>query len=137
MKFSSRSAEEDANINLTPLIDVVLVLLIIFMVVTPMLTSGVDVQLPEATTTQSTQDLGQHLVVSVKDDGSVYVETDPVASENLVDEIDAQLAGNTSRSLLIKGDQNLRWGQVRDVMFTIHDAKGMESMLLAAEKVKE
>ncbi|MFT4976280.1 MAG: biopolymer transport protein TolR [Myxococcota bacterium] len=125
------------DINVTPLVDVVLVLLIIFMVVTPMLTSGVDVKLPNATTTESTQDLGQHLVISIDSEGIVYVEADPTDTEQLVDSIDRKLAGNTSRSLLIKGDQGLQWGQVRDVMDTIHDAKGMDTMLLAAEKIKE
>ena len=54
------------DINVTPLVDVVLVLLIIFMVVTPMLSSGVEVKLPKAKTTTQAQDNGQHLVVSVR-----------------------------------------------------------------------
>lgn len=137
MSVGDKKGGPMGDINVTPLVDVVLVLLIIFMVVTPMLSSGVDVKLPDAKKTQSTQDLGQHLVISIKDDGSVYVDTSATNSDQLVDEIDAQLAGNTSRNLLVKGDQALQWGQVRDVMFTIHEAKGMETMLLAAEKVKE
>ena len=137
MSVGDKKGGPMGDINVTPLVDVVLVLLIIFMVVTPMLSSGVDVKLPNAVNTQSTQDLGQHLVVSVKNDGTVYVETSQTTTEDLVDDIDTKLAGNTSRNLLIKGDHQLQWGQVRDVLFTIHEAKGMDTMLLAAEKVKE
>jgi len=137
MSVGDKKGGPMGDINVTPLVDVVLVLLIIFMVVTPMLTSGVDVKLPNATTTQSTQDLGQHLVVSIKDDGTVYVDTEATTEDTLLDEIDSQLAGNTSRSLLVKGDKGLQWGQVRDVMFEIHDSKDLGTMLLAAEKVKE
>ena len=137
MSVGDKKGGPMGDINVTPLVDVVLVLLIIFMVVTPMLSSGVDVKLPNAKTTQSAQDLGQHLVVSIKDDGTVYVDAEAAAKDAIVDEVDAALAGNTSRSLLIKGDKGLQWGQVRDVMFEIHEAKDLGTMLLAAEKVKE
>ena len=65
----------NADINITPFVDVMLVLLIIFMVVTPMLSSGVDVSLPKATSAAETQDVGQHLVVSIRDDEVVFVDT--------------------------------------------------------------
>ena len=136
MQVGDKKGGPIGDINVTPLVDVVLVLLIIFMVVTPMLTSGVDVKLPDAKTTQSAQDLGQHLVISIKDDGTIYVDTNPSSLERLVEDVDAAMAGNAARSMLIKGDKALTWRQVHEVMETIRQAKGTETMLLAAEKKK-
>ncbi len=125
-----------SQINVTPLVDVVLVLLIIFMVVTPMLSSGVDVKLPRAKTTEASQDLGQHLVISIRDDGVVFVDTKQTSMDTLVGDINAEFRADPARSLLIKGDKGLTWKQVHDVMDVIHD-NGMSTMLLAAEKIKE
>ena len=75
-----------ADINVTPLVDVVLVLLIIFMVITPMLSSGIDVKLPESTTATTTQDVGQHLVISIREDGVPFVDTEKSSLDALVDD---------------------------------------------------
>ena len=127
-----------AEINVTPLVDVMLVLIIIFMVVTPALTSGVDVKLPNAESGESSQDLGKHLVVAIKDDESVYVENRRVALEDnsLIDEINLAYQADPARPLLIKGDKRLTWKQVRNVMDTLNES-GMTSMLLAVEKEKK
>ncbi len=123
-----------ADINVTPLVDVVLVLLIIFMVVTPMLSSGVDVKLPKAKTAQEEKDMGQNLVIGVKGDGSVYVDKKLVTLDTLVAEIDAQRA---NRSLVLKGDKAAKYRQVREVMDLIHEKiPGTDTMLLATEKLK-
>lgn len=123
-----------AEINVTPLVDVVLVLLIIFMVVTPMLSSGVDVKLPKAKTAQEEKDMGQNLVIGVKGDGSVWVDKKGVTLETLVAEIDAQRA---NRSLVVKGDKSAKYGQVREVIDLIHEKiPGTDTMLLATEKLK-
>jgi len=123
-----------AEINVTPLVDVVLVLLIIFMVVTPMLSSGVDVKLPKAKTAQEEKDMGQNLVIGVKGDGSVYVDKKQVTLDTLVAEIDATRA---NRSLVLKGDKLAKYGQVREVIDLIHEKiPGTDTMLLATEKLK-
>ena len=77
------SAGVMAEINVTPLVDVVLVLLIIFMVVTPMLSRGVDVQLPIASNSEKKQDTGNQIIVSVTQSGSIYIETTKVDIDNL------------------------------------------------------
>ena len=123
-----------ADINVTPLVDVVLVLLIIFMVVTPMLSSGVDVKLPKAKTAQEEKDMGQNLVVGVKGDGSVWVDKTEVTHDTLVTEIERQRA---NRALVLKGDKAATYRQVREVMDIIHEkVPGTDTMLLATEKVK-
>lgn len=124
-----------AEINVTPLVDVMLVLIIIFMVVTPALTSGVDVKLPNAQSGESSQDLGKHLVVAIKADDTVYVETTQVALDDnsLIDNVNLAYAAEPARPLLIKGDKRLTWKQVRAVMDTLNEG-GMTTMLLAVEK---
>src|SRR5438046_984249 len=78
-KSSIATGSARADINVTPLVDVVLVLLIIFMVVTPMLHRGVKIDLPETAHHAQRQDTGEQLIVSVRPDG-VYIETDRVSA---------------------------------------------------------
>lgn len=126
------------DINVTPLVDVVLVLLIIFMVVTQMLQSGVEVKLPSARTTTSVQDVGQHLVISIrpplkdKVEPRMYVDRLKSDSEMLVSDINDAYADNPSRSLLVKGSKELRWKEAYGVLKTISEG-GMTTMLLATE----
>ncbi len=128
------SNEVFVDINVTPLVDVVLVLLIIFMVVTPLLSSGVDVTLPKAKTTTQTQDNGQHLVISVRDDGVVFVDTRTVSLETIVDEVNAEYRKDPNRAVLIKADSTLHYGEVRAVMDKLAEG-GLATQLLAAEKI--
>ncbi len=127
------------DINVTPLVDVVLVLLIIFMVVTQMLQSGVEVKLPSARTTTSVQDVGQHLVISIrpplknKTVPRMYVDRLQSNPEMLVSDINDAYADNPSRSLLVKGSKDLQWKEAYSVLKTISEG-GMTTMLLATEK---
>ena len=77
-----------AEINVTPLVDVMLVLLIVFMVAAPLLTVGVAVDLPE-TAANPIQDSGEPLTVTVSEDGTIYVQETPVEFENLVPHLEA------------------------------------------------
>ena len=141
-----------ADINVTPLVDVVLVLLIIFMVITHLLGSGMAVPLPKSETATQVRDAGQHLVVSVKKSGrrvvvigggvaprippEIYVDTNRSSEDDLISDINTAYQEKPNRSLLIKGDKNLTWREVREVMDVIH-AGGMNTMLLATEQEKE
>jgi biopolymer transport protein TolR len=136
MQVGGKKGGPMADINVTPLVDVVLVLLIIFMVVTPMLSSGVDVKLPKAKNVEATQDVGQNLVVSIRNDDAVFVDTKRSSNDDLVSDINEAYRADPSRSLLIKGDRELKWKQVKEIMDIINDG-GMHTMLLAAEKKKE
>jgi biopolymer transport protein ExbD len=126
-----------ADINVTPLVDVVLVLLIIFMVITPMLSSGIDVRLPLAKTATETQDVGQHLVVGIRDnpDGStgVFIETTPTSMERLMDDLMVEYKKKGDRSILIKASSTLRYGEVRKVTDQISEG-GITTMLLATDR---
>ena len=133
-KVGGKKGGAMADINVTPLVDVVLVLLIIFMVVTPMLSSGVDVDLPKAKTAQEEKDMGQHLVISVRGDGAIFVDRTEVSLDDVTQLVDKERA---NRPMLLKGDQKVTYKQVRDVMDKLHELPGTDTMLLAAEKLKE
>lgn len=136
MQVGDKKGGPMGDINVTPLVDVVLVLLIIFMVVTPMLSSGVDVSLPKASTPESVRDDGQHLVVSIREDAAVFVDTKRSSRDTLIDDINAAYREDPDRAILIKGDARLTWADVHTTMDVIKEG-GMTTMLLATEKAQE
>ena len=135
-KSSINSGAARSEINVTPLVDVVLVLLIIFMVVTPMLHRGVHIELPETEHHDKRQDTGEQLIISVRGDG-VYLETDRVAAtpevgknaaprdekevETLVARMRKELRDG-SRPAFVRADRALKYGQVRFVLEQLHNA---------------
>jgi biopolymer transport protein TolR len=136
-----------ADINVTPLIDVVLVLLVVFMVITPMLQAGLPVDLPIATQTTTVNDVGQHITVSISATKGWWVEQTQIADETevlvedrtnieaaLIDAINEEyrkdIGRETARSILIKADQGLEYERVRAVMDTL--AKNRMTTLLVA-----
>jgi biopolymer transport protein ExbD len=129
--------EVRGEINVTPLVDVVLVLLIIFMVVTPMLTRGAKVELPLTDHHDRRQD-GDQIVVSVTAEGRVLVDTRPADGERLVDELRASLAvrgrGGRPREVHVKADRRLRYGAVRRVLDRVHEAGAREVALATDER---
>ncbi|MCB9682769.1 MAG: biopolymer transporter ExbD [Alphaproteobacteria bacterium] len=139
-----------ADINVTPLIDVVLVLLVVFMVITPMLQAGLPVDLPKATQAEVVNDIGQFIVISVTETKGVWVEAEQISdtldieSGPLLDALNAEYRDNptvnldgvdTARSLLVKADRDLTYGDVRKVLDVLAENK-MTSVLVAAEKEK-
>ncbi|MFE8596098.1 ExbD/TolR family protein [Archangium violaceum] len=105
-----------AEINVTPLVDVVLVLLIIFMVVTPMMQRGKNVTLPQATHVTE-EKKGDPLILSVTPDKKTFVETEHYADTSALQaRLVKELREQPSRRLLLKADQALSYGEVRKVM---------------------
>jgi biopolymer transport protein TolR len=106
----------NADINVTPLVDVCLVLLIIFMVVTPMLQKGVPVNLPVTEEPERTPDTEKQLQISVKTDGTVYLGSTVVRKEQVQSELE-QIHGRTpDREIAVKADRNAKYGAVIDVL---------------------
>ena len=126
-----------SDINVTPLVDVVLVLLIIFMVVTPMLQRGKGVKLPAAKQQKENKDKPDPIIVSITPDKRVYVEQDEYPSmDDLQRRLTSDLANHPEKPLLLKGDMSLTFGEVRKVMNVARmaHARGIE---LAIEEIKE
>lgn len=111
------------DINVTPLVDVVLVLLIIFMVVTPMLQRGKDVELPQAAKTEEEgEGKADPLILSITAEREVFVESDAVDPTGLQNRLQTELATNPGKRLLLKGDKSLAFGDVRQVLKVARDA---------------
>src|SRR5213075_2848488 len=96
-----------SDINVTPLVDVVLVLLIIFMVVTPMLQRGKDVKLPKSQQIDEEQKESDPLILSITADKKMYVESDMYDETGLRDRLGKEIAAQPTRKLLLKGDETL------------------------------
>ena len=104
-----------AEINVTPFVDVMLVLLIVFMVTAPLLTVGVPVDLPKT----RAQTLGQDrepLSVTVKRDGRVFLQNTPIAEEELVAKLTAIAANGYDQRIFVRGDKAVDYGRVMEVM---------------------
>jgi biopolymer transport protein TolR len=105
-----------SDINVTPLVDVCLVLLIIFMVVTPMLQKGVPVNLPVTDQPEQTPDTEKQLQISVKADNSVYIGPNVVRKEQVESALREIHDRTPDREIAVKGDRLTKYGEVLDVL---------------------
>jgi biopolymer transport protein ExbD len=124
--------EVKGDINVTPLVDVCLVLLIIFMVVTPMLQSGVDVLLPQGEHAEKKPGKEGDLIISVKQDGTVFIGQDWIPDRNLVTFLTAEHQKDPSRAVMMKADKRINYGKVRMVMKAANEA-GFEGVSILTE----
>jgi biopolymer transport protein ExbD len=115
--------EIKGDINVTPLVDVCLVLLIIFMVVTPMLQQGVDVLLPEGPHAEKKPGKEGDLMISIKQDGTVFVGQDWIPDRDLPRYLKAEHDKNPGRDVMIKADKRINFGKVRTVMKAANEAE--------------
>ncbi|MGC4113514.1 MAG: biopolymer transporter ExbD [Myxococcales bacterium] len=131
----------NSSINVTPLVDVMLVLLIIFMVITPMLQKGKAVQLPTVPTPEKQGDNGKDIVVSLEYTGGsatryrVYLGQFLVEESSLRGRLEDELRKNPAFEIYLKGDARLTYGAVRKVMEVCHSA-GFGQVKLATEELK-
>ena len=125
------------EINVTPLVDVVLVLLLVFMVTAPMMSRGIDVSLPVANQPQIDQE--ERVSVSVNEEGRVYVGEQPVALPLLADTIKGLMQGRDQKVAYLRADERLRYGKVIEVVDILKQA-GVEQIgfvyVLPHEKAK-
>ncbi len=105
-----------SDINVTPLVDVCLVLLIIFMVVTPMLQKGVPVNLPVTEDPDKTPDTEKQLQISVKADDSVYLGPNVIRKDQLESQLKEIYEHTPDREIAVKGDRSVKYGAVLDVL---------------------
>jgi biopolymer transport protein ExbD/biopolymer transport protein TolR len=111
-----------ATINITPLVDVVLVLLIIFMVMAPEMRKGPDVNLPNTTKPNSQGDERGRILVSIDDAGGLWINDQSVAPGDFGEALNAAVGAETDPRVVIRGDAKLNFLQVRQAMLAIEQA---------------
>ncbi len=126
----------NSTINVTPLVDVVLVLLITFMVVTPMLQSGMAVELPEVRHVTEAKQEREQILVTLTADGQIYRDDQALSIEELRKAISDRMSYNPGLEVFVKGDRSLDYAQVRKVMLACRDA-GAKSVVLATKERKD
>jgi biopolymer transport protein TolR len=129
------AAALNSDINVTPLVDVCLVLLIIFMVVTPMLQKGVPVNLPVTEEPEKTPDTDKQLQISVKSDGTVYLGSLPVLKEQMQSELQKIHDRTPDREIAVKGDKLSKYGAVLDALKACREV-GFNNVGLIAQPKK-
>lgn len=127
-----------AEINVTPMVDVMLVLLIIFMVAAPLMTVGVPVDLPKTQASQLNQE-NDPINISVTQDGRVFLQETEVPAESLVERLRAigaaRPAGTPEPRIMVRGDRSLNYGRVLEVMGTIVSGGFTRVALIADQPV--
>ena len=124
-----------SDINVTPMVDVMLVLLIIFMVITPMLQKGVSVDMAKATNTRDMTDADKEdaVVLAVTRDGKIYLGSDPIAPDQITTTVKDRLSIKLDKTVYLKSDQNAKYGVVVTVVDNVR-AAGVDSLGLETEK---
>jgi biopolymer transport protein ExbD len=121
-----------SDINVTPLVDVMLVLLIIMMIVAPLLQQGVSVKLPQAANTTEKPDTQDQTVLAIDANKRLYLNTVPVQNGDLRRRVEEVLEGKKDRIVIIKADQDVEYSAVMDAMDELR-ASGIEDMGLITD----
>jgi len=133
-KYGSLGAVSD--INVTPMVDVMLVLLIIFMVITPMLQKGVSVDMAKAANTRDMADADKEdaVVLAVTRDGKVFLQSNRINTDQITTEVKDRLSNKLDKTVYVKADSHAKYGVVADVVDNVR-AAGVDSLGLLTEKI--
>jgi biopolymer transport protein TolR len=123
MDVGGKSGGLNASINVTPLVDVMLVLLIIMMVITPMLQQGISVRLPLATNTVPKPDTQEQTTVAIGSGGEIYVNAKPIRGSELASKLTEILENKKDKLVFIRADQEARYSDVMDAMDQLRTAQ--------------
>jgi biopolymer transport protein TolR len=134
MDIGSKSVKSD--INVTPLVDVVLVLLIIFMVITPMLQRGKPVTLPDAKLVSELKSGGDPIILSVTRDGKAFIEKDEVKKDDIAPALEAAMQKQPGVPIMFKGDRDVDYKIIRGVILEVTKTRVM-GVSLAATQLKD
>jgi biopolymer transport protein TolR len=121
-----------SEINVTPLVDVMLVLLVVFMVTAPLLTVGVPVDLPQ-TQAAPINEQKEPLVISINSEGKIYLQETTVEADQLVPRLQAITNNNPTTSIYVRGDKSVNYGRVLEVMGLVSGA-GFTKVALVSEQ---
>ena len=126
-----------SDINVTPMVDVMLVLLIIFMVVTPMLQKGASVDMAKTDNPAAMSDADKEdaIIVAIQRDGAIYLGNDRVAADQLTDKVKDKLERKSDKRVFVRADAHAKYGAVVDVVDNVRSA-GVEQLGLLTEQKK-
>ncbi len=133
MQVSQKKSALNSEINITPLCDVMLVLLIIVMLIAPLLQAGVDVTLPEAAYTSEKPENDAQTVLAVTADGRFYIDKVQVSEQDLLREVQSVLERKFEKIVLIKADQDAQYSSVMSLLDRLQRA-GIEDIGLITER---
>ena len=128
---NNRKRQVLSEINITPFVDVLLVLLIIFMVAAPMMTSSVQLELPQGAA-KSESEKNPPITISVKADGKVFLQDEEVKLAFIAEKLTKLSDSNLSNKIMVRADKRLDYGRVMDVVKTISQA-GFSQIALVTE----
>ena len=137
MAKRNEGAKVNSNINVTPMVDVMLVLLIIFMVITPMLQKGVSVDLAKVNNPEQMPDADKEdaLLVAVMRDGKVFFGNDPIPVDQLTSKIKDRIANRVDKRVYIRADARAKFGSVVEVVDNVR-AAGVDQLGLLTDQRK-
>ena len=121
-----------SEINVTPFVDVMLVLLIVFMVTAPLLTVGIKVDLPKVKATALT-DIKDPIEITVNLDGDIYIGESKVEVENLIPRLNAITEQNTEARIYVRGDRVVAYGRIMEIMAIINSAGYVKVALITQQ----
>ena len=126
-----------ADINVTPLVDVMLVLLIIMMLIAPMLREGVRLTLPDANNPVPKPDMQEQTVVAVDSRSQLYVNLIPVTADDLVPRVERALENQKEKLVYVKGDKDAKYSAIMDAMDALHQAQIENIALITGHKADQ
>ena len=134
----NEGSKVNSNINVTPLVDVMLVLLIIFMVITPMLQHGVSVDMAKTNNPVDMPDADKEdaLLVAVQRDGSIFFGNDRLTADQLTQKVKDRLANKVEKRVFIRADARAKYGSVVEVVDNVRSA-GVDQLGLLTEQRKQ
>ena len=138
MAVAKRVMSVNSNINVTPMVDVMLVLLIIFMVITPMLQKGVSVEMAKTNNPIQMPDADKEdsLLVAVTRDGKIFFGTDQVTADQLANKVKDRLANKADKRVFVKADARTKYKNVVEVVDNVRSA-GVDQLGLLTEQNRE
>ena len=123
-----------AEINVTPMVDVMLVLLIIFMVAAPMLTAGVDVNLPDSKAKALQTEEQKPIEITVDKDGKIYLADTEIKKAALVSILKPMMEGDEERRIYVRGDRDIAYGKIMEVLGHLNNAGFRKVALISKPK---
>jgi len=137
MALGKRIATYNSDINVTPMVDVMLVLLIIFMVITPMLQKGVNVEMAKTNNPIAMEDADKEdaVLIAIQRDGKVYFDTEQVAVDQITAKVQDKLGTRADKRVFIRADARAKYGMVVEVVDNVRSA-GVDQLGLLTEQTK-